>query len=152
MFLLRGDFGISVNDINWTDVSAFWFIEQAIFRLIRERPLPRPPLRIFPVMLWITIYLKFNTSSPAQPATESIWFDLFLKDSHHYELDAANIDGVKNALLLAERLELPPQISFNTRRIGELLVPSGGKKGRPFCHQRYHVSNRWFLKFYPKGT
>ena len=74
------------------------------------------------------------------------------QDSHRYGLDAANIDGVKNALLLAERLELPPQISFNTRRIGELLVPSGGKKVRPFCHQRYHVSNHCFLKFDPKGT
>jgi len=34
---------------------------------------------------------------------------------------------------------LPPQISFSTRWIGELLVPSSGKKVRPLCHQRNAV-------------
>ena len=53
-----------------------------------------------------------------------------------YTMDATNIQGVVDALVLSQELQLPPKFSFDTSLIGELLAPDTYNKLRCFSHQR----------------
>jgi hypothetical protein len=113
---------------------AFLFLKLAFQNLLSGLQLAKPP-RVYPRMVWITTFLWFCLLKQA-PRSSRPWHEYLLKEAHVYAMDPNNVEGVMDALVLGQELELPPNLTFDTCLMGLLLAPDTGNKLRYFSHQR----------------